>query len=315
MADVLPVNADAALRHIVKPGDQLAQGGLATAGGADHRQRLPCPDVEIHIVKHGQIPLIGKADVIHVHLSLHVPQLCRVRRVLHLRLRPHQLQKAAEAGCAVGQQLRKVGQPPHRVHEGGDIQAEGDEIHRVHLPPHDEESAHGDDCGREDAQEELHHCVEAAHGLVELPLGGLVDIIGIVELFQLLLLVGKGLGRADAGNAGLNARVDDGGFLLHLLGRLAHGAAAHPHHREKHRQNGRDHQGQPPLNGKHDGQCADDRHPGDENILRAMVSQLGDLKQLAGQSAHQRTGAVAVIIAKIQLLHMLKEIPADVRLH
>ena len=46
-----------------------------------------------------------------------------------------------------------------------------------------------------------------------------------------------------------------------------------------------------------------------------MVSQLGDLKQLAGQSAHQRTGAVAVIIAKIQLLHMLKEIPADVRLH
>jgi len=38
--DVLPVDEDAASRHLVEAGDEVAQGRLAAAGGSDQRQTL-----------------------------------------------------------------------------------------------------------------------------------------------------------------------------------------------------------------------------------------------------------------------------------
>ena len=141
MPDVLAVNADIPLRHIVKPGDQLTQGRLSAAGGPYHSKGLPRLDVEVHIVEHSKIPFVGKADVVHVHPALHVFQFHSIRRVLHGRLRPHQLQEPGKSGSAVGQQFREVGQLPHRIHKGGDIQAEGDEVHGIQLPLHNEDTA------------------------------------------------------------------------------------------------------------------------------------------------------------------------------
>ena len=51
MAHILPVDADIAVRHIVKSWDQLAQGGLSAAGRSHHRQRLSRLDMQIHIVE------------------------------------------------------------------------------------------------------------------------------------------------------------------------------------------------------------------------------------------------------------------------
>ena len=271
--------------------------------------------MQIHIVKHIQISLIGKADVVHIHLSLYVGQLHGVRRVLHGRLRPHQLQKAGKTGSAVGQQLGKVGQLPHGIHKGCDIQTEGDQVHGIQLAPHNEDAAGGDHRHGENGQEEFHHAVESAHRLMKFLLGGFINVIGDIELLQFLRLVGEGLCRADAGDTGLDPRVNGGGFLLHMAGRLTHRPAAGPHHDQKHRQNGGDHQRQPPLDRKHDDKRADDGHAGDENILRAVMGQLRDLKQLAGQAAHQSAGPIAVIVAEIQFLHVAEQIPADVRLY
>ena len=39
---------------------------------------------------------------------------------------------------------------------------------------------------------------------------------------------------------------------------------------------------------------------------------MADLKQLAGQAAHQGAGPIAVIVAEIQFLHMAEQIPTDV---
>ena len=100
-----------------------------------------------------------------------------------------------------------------------------------------------------------------------------------------------------------------------MAGRLTHRPAAGPHHDQKHRQNGGDHQRQPPLDRKHDDKGADDGHAGDENILRAVMGQFRDLKQLAGQAAHQGAGPIAVIVAEIQFLHMAEQIPTDVCLY
>ena len=260
LPDVAAVDADGAVRHVIEPGDQLAQGGLAASGWPHHGDGLAGADVEIHIVEHRQVILIGEGHMVHIDASLHPGEGDGVRCVLHGGLLPHQLQEPGKAGGAVGEQLREGGELADRVHEGGDIQAEGDQVHRVHPAPHDEEAAHGDHRHGEDAQEELHHRVEPAHGPVERPLGGLEAVIGHVELLQLRLLIGEGLGGLDAGEAGLDVGVDGGRPLLDLDGGILHGPAALPHHQEKHRDDAGDHQGQLPLNGEHNDQSA---HYGD----------------------------------------------------
>ena len=97
--------------------------------------------------------------------------------------------------------FRQGGEFPHGIDEGGDVEAEGGKIHDVHLPPHDEEPACGDNRRGEDAEKELHSGVEPAHGLVELPLGGFETHVGGLEFLHFRLLIGKGLGGADAGEA------------------------------------------------------------------------------------------------------------------
>ena len=150
---------------------------------------------------------------------------------------------------------------------------------------------------------------------MEDPLGGLEGGVGAVELLELRPLVGEGLGRADAGEAGLNVGVDDGGFLLHGGGGLAHGAAAGPDHGEEHRDDAGNHQGQPPLDGEHDGQGPRDGDAGDEDVLRAVVGQLRDVEEVRRQAAHELPGAVFVVVVEAQLLHVAEEVVADVRLH
>ena len=46
-----------------------------------------------------------------------------------------------------------------------------------------------------------------------------------------------------------------------------------------------------------------------------MVGQLGDLKEVAGDPAHQLAGAVLVVEGEGQILHMGEQVPADVGLH
>ena len=253
--------------------------------------------------------------MVHVDAPPDLSQGLGVGRVLQVGLRAHQLQEAAEARGAVGEELREGCKPPDRVYKGGDIKAEGDEVHGVQLPSHDKEAAHGNDRRREEAEEKLHHGIEAAHGLVELPLGGLVDIVGGVEFLQLLRLVGKGLCGAHPGDAGLHPGVDDGGLLLHLAGGLAHGAAAAPDHQEEHRQDGGDDESQPPLDAEHDDKGPHDGDAGDKNVLRSVVGQLRNLKELAGEAAHEGAGTVAVKVPEVQLLHVPEEVPADIGLH
>ena len=147
------------------------------------------------------------------------------------------------------------------------------------------------------------------------PLGGLEGGVGAVELLELRPLVGEGLGRADAGEAGLDVGVDDGGFLLHGGGGLAHGPAAGPDHGEEHRHNAGDDQGQTPLNGEHDDQGPQDGDAGDEDVLRAVVGQLRDVEEVRRQAAHELAGAVLVVVVEAQLLHVAEEVVADIRLH
>ena len=45
-----------------------------------------------------------------------------------------------------------------------------------------------------------------------------------------------------------------------------------------------------------------------------MVGKLGDLKQVVGGPAHELAGAVLIVEREGQVLHMIEQVPADVRL-
>ncbi len=46
-----------------------------------------------------------------------------------------------------------------------------------------------------------------------------------------------------------------------------------------------------------------------------MVGQLRDVEKVRGETAHQLARAVFIVVPKAQILHVVKEVPADIRLH
>ena len=105
LAHIHPVNANATGGYVIEPGNQLAQGGFATAGGAYNGHRLPGLHMKVHIVKHRQVPVVGEGDVVHVNAPLHLPQLPGVRRILLAGLCGHNIPEAGQAGEAAGEHL------------------------------------------------------------------------------------------------------------------------------------------------------------------------------------------------------------------
>ena len=261
-----------------------------------------------------QLLLVCEGDIVHGDLALDVGQGLRVGLVLDGGLGAHDGDEAVQTGEAVGEHLGEAGQLTHGRNEVGDVQGEGDQIDVVHLALHDVVAAEADDHHVQAAQEELHGAVETAHGLVEAALGVLEQVIGGMETVMLHLLVGEGLGSADAGEAGLDLLVDVAGLLLGLAGCLGHGAAhGHDHDQEDGDHQAHDHR-QLPLDGAHDHQCANDGQHGSDHILGAVVSKLRQLEQVRGQTGHQLAGAVLIVEVEAHGLHLGKQVAADIRL-
>ena len=263
----------------------------------------------------GAAVVIGEVHVLQGHPALHLRQLHGVGGVLNGGLRGHQLDEPVQARKAVGEHLGEVGQLPDGADEGGDIQAEGDQIDIVQPVLHNQPAACGDHRHGQQADEQLHAGVEKAHFLVEIALGGFEHLVGPVEPPLLLGLVGEGLGGADTGEAGLDLGIDGTGFLLGGPGGLGHLAAAIQHHQQEHGDDAAHHQGQPPLDGEHHRQRPHNGDKRDEQVLRPVVGQLRQLKQVRGQAAHQLAGAVFIVKVKAQVLHMGEQVPADIGLH
>ena len=145
-------------------------------------------------------------------------------------------------------------------------------------------------------------------------LGDLESLVRAVEFLQLDALVGEGLGRADAGERGFDLGIDGRSALFDILGHRAHFSAAQHQNQNQNRQDDDHDQCQTPFDREHDYECARDGQKRNDQILRAVVSKLRDLKKVAGQAAHELAGAVAVIKVITEALHMAEQVAPDVGL-
>ena len=208
LPNVQPVDGDGAVSHVVEPGNQLAEGSLAAAGGTDNGDGLAGRHVETDVVEDIQVAVVGEVHVVGHDLAPNLGEGLGAGGIPQLRLGAHDLREALQAGQAHGVLLGKVGQLADRGDKGTDIEAEGNEIDVVHLVIHNEPAAHGDDCHRENGEEELHHRGEDTHFLVEGALGDAEAVIGGGELGKLHRLIGKSLGGADTREGGFDFSVD-----------------------------------------------------------------------------------------------------------
>ena len=309
------VHGDAAAADIVKTGQKLAEGGLSSAGGSYNSETLSRLHTQIDMAENGYAVAIVKGDVLILDLTTDRSHFFCIRPILYARLGTHDLKKTADARGALHVHLGKLSQPLYRRDESGHIKGKGDQVHIVHLSAHDQYAAHGNNDHLNDAGGKLHSAHIQAHGLVILHLGAAKQLVCLVELIALLLLVGKGLGGADTGDAALYGGRYLSGLFLYLHIGVLHSLSLGQSEPEAKGERHRDHQGKPPLNGEHYSDGTDNGQRADHHILRPVVGKLGDFKKVAGDSAHQHAGAVLIVKAAGQVLHMGEDIPPHIGFH
>ena len=70
--DIMPVDAHTSLLHIIEPGQHVDDRGLARAGGAHEGDRLAGLHMQVKMLEHVGVLLVGEGDIVEVHLPLHV---------------------------------------------------------------------------------------------------------------------------------------------------------------------------------------------------------------------------------------------------
>ena len=313
-AHILPVHEQGAAGHVVKAGQEADHRGLAAAGGSDQGEALPRLEADAHMAQHREIGVVEEGHVAVLHLAAHLAQLPGVGGVGDGGLGVHDLEKSGEARHALHVHLGKLREAADGADKGRDIEGEGDEIDIVQLPLHDEQAAHRDDHHLGDAGGKLHAAHEARHGAVILRLRPAEEGVCGLELLTLLLLIGEGLGRADAGDGRLDGGGDLAGLALDLKIGLLHPyplREGKPHAQTQHQAEG---EGELPVDRQHHGKGTEKGQPADQQVLRPVVAQLRHVEEIGGDMAHQNAGAVPVEVGKAQLLHVLKEVAAHVGL-
>ena len=267
------------------------------------------------MLEHGALALVvGEADVGEGDVALDVLHGPGVGRVDDVRRLVHDGAEALEARHALRELLGEVGQLADGALHAGDVHVERDERGDVHAVFHDEVAAHADDGQAHEVDEEVRAGEKARHDPVIALLGIDVPAGAAGELVDLLVLVAEGLGHADAGDGAFDLGVDAGGALLDLPGDAHHVAAAHGDEQDDERHGDDEHERERGLDAPEHDEGADERHGGDEQVLGAVVRQLGDVEQVGGHAGHEQAGAVLVVEGEAELLHMPEDGGAHVGL-
>ena len=314
-ADVLPVQQNRALAHLIEARDQLAQRGLAAARGADQRQHLARRDVQIHVFQHAAALFIGEGHVFKADVAHHVFKGLGVRRVHDIRLFAHHFLKAVEARHAGVELLHKLRQPPDGALDGGHIQVEGDELCQRQLAIHDQKAAKQQHQQAHGVQQQFHAAVEHGHGAVKALFRALEALVPVAKFADLIALIGERLGHAHAGNARFDIGVDPRHALLHLAAAIRHALALGNGKEQQNGHHDQHHQRQLPLHAKQHDERANQRDHGNEQVFRAVVRELRNFKQIVRHARHQPARAVAVVKREGQALQLRKNIAPHIRLH
>ena len=219
LADVLPVDEDAARRHIVKAGDQVAQGGLAAARRAHQGQPLAGRDVDAHIAQHLVVVVrVLEADMVEPDGAGARFEGHRAGRVLDVDGGVQNLKEALDAGHAPLELLGKLDDAPDGGDQGGNVQGVRHQVAGSDPALDHEDAAAQDGDQVHQAVEQPGGSLEGRHHLVAVLFQPLEGAVARLELFVLGLFGAEGFDHPLAQQALLDLGVQLA--HLHALGPL-----------------------------------------------------------------------------------------------
>ena len=165
------------------------------------------------------------------------------------------------------------------------------------------------------ADEHRVHRVERSHEPVRQLLGVDESMVALVELADLDALVSERFHHADATERILEPCVDIG-HLLAVLGEYRPLAVVPPERVGRHEHGGDEHdERERHVDEEQKRERARDLEDADEEVLGAVVGELGYVEQVGNELAHHGAGVVAVVVGEAQALVLLEQILAHVGLH
>ncbi len=219
-----------------------------------------------------------------------------------------------EAGMALLPEPDDVGEPLHRIDQHADRQEEGQHVGERQFAPAHAQGTDNDD----DDDDELRKAVGAQRkpGLAAVAVTPAVEKAPVVagEAPALQRLVGEGLHHADAAQGILHPLVDGGDLFLAARQRPVHAAVEveRIEHGERHQQGDAARQRRIDIDQHRHG--AGELEHGDGKVFRAVMEELPKPQRVVGDAAHQLPGAGAVMKAEAELLGVLEQLLADIRL-
>ena len=200
LADVDPVDFDAAAGDVVETADQVDKGALADAGAADQADHLTGPDVEVDVAEHDLARVIAKGRVSEGDLSFEPGHGQGAGVVERFGLGVDYLEDALGAGEGADHEAVEVAEPLERTVEHPQVRDEGHQLAQMQLlaqnltPPEipDEEGA--------EAHEEVGDHEEDQPAALGADADVLKSAVAAVEAAALALLLGEGLDHADTGD-------------------------------------------------------------------------------------------------------------------
>ena len=101
--------------------------------------------------------------MIEADLTLYIRKHFSIRSVLNFRVCPHQLDKAVKAGASLGVDFHELHQLADRGNESGDIESKGQQVYKIQLATHDQQSAGSDHRDLHDADGGFDPGIEKSH--------------------------------------------------------------------------------------------------------------------------------------------------------
>ena len=314
---VLAINADGARIHVVEARQQRAGRGLSAARWTHKRHGVTGRHVEVEAVNDRRIGLIrvGKvhitvADGTGTHL-----QRTRVWRIAHVGLRVEHLGKARKARNGLLEGLGKVEDVLDGRGKERDVEGKGGEVSRLQASARDEPTATHHDGGVEDAHDQRHRRLVAAHRVVHARLGVEVSLVAGRKLLPLDLLRRKAARHADTRKRVLEPGVDvrdthavfgvDAAHAVVRVHVVDHRDGQHDSHRQR----------ELDADATHDHKGAHNLDDANEDELGSVVRGLGDVEQVVDQATHEVAGLVADKVGDGHALVGVKEVLTHAAFH
>ena len=311
IADVDIVDQDLALLDVIIAPDQVEDGRLARAGGADEGDLFPRVDDKAHVAQNVLLSFVGEPDVAELDLAAHRRQLDRMLRLEDRVLFVEDGEDLFRRGHGVLQRGKLLSQFLNGLKEGADIV--GENVHRTEryrsgqhahaAAVEDQGERKRRDAGK--ARPEHHEDQQLAH------LGAVEVGRSLFKLRKLFALARKDLDELHAGDVFGQEGVERGDLRAHDAVHAAHQRAERQRDDENHRQEQKREQREAHVDAEHHDRVADDEHRVRKQAHEHARIHLVERLHVVRHARHDAAHGVGVEKAERQRVDVLKHLLTD----